>query len=50
MQAIHGLEDFWSRRMPGVLHQECHYTVALRSAAQSACLQAPFNFFGIHGN
>jgi hypothetical protein len=30
------------------LHQECHYGMALRSTAQPAVLQAPFNRLSIH--
>src|SRR5260370_26892314 len=34
--------------MPVVFHQECHHSVALRSAAQPAAVEGPFNRLGVH--
>jgi hypothetical protein len=39
IQTIHSFEDFSRRGMPGLLHEECHHGVALRSAPQTAALQ-----------
>ena len=39
IHAIHGFEDFDSRGMPVVFHQEGHHSVALRGAAQPAAFQ-----------
>jgi len=48
VHAIYGFGDFRSRGMPVVLQQECHHGVALRSAAQSAAIEGPFNCLGVH--
>ena len=45
---IHGFEDFGSRGMPVVFHQECHHGVALRGTPQTAVFQGLFNRLGIH--
>jgi hypothetical protein len=39
IHAIHGFEDFDSRGMPVVFHQEGHHSVTLRGAAQPAAFQ-----------
>ncbi len=49
IETIDALKDFRGGGMPGVLHKECHDTIALRSAAQAACFQRPLDFAGIHG-
>jgi hypothetical protein len=48
IHAIHSFEDFRSRGMPFVVRQACHHGVALRSAAQPAALEGPFNRPGVH--
>ncbi len=48
IDAIHRFEDFRSRGMAVVLHQECHHSVALRSAPQPAAFQGPLNRLGVH--
>jgi hypothetical protein len=39
IHAIYGFEDFDSRGMPVLFHEEGHYRVALRSASQPAAFQ-----------
>ena len=46
--AIYSREDFRGGGMSGVLHQERHHGVALRSAPQSTGLQGPFNRLGVY--
>ena len=48
IQAIHACEDFRSRGMPLVFHQECHHGVALGSAPQSAAFQGPSNRLSVY--
>src|SRR6202047_676900 len=38
IHAIHGFGDFRSRWVPIAFQQECHHSVALRSASQSAAI------------
>jgi hypothetical protein len=46
--AIHGLEDFRSRRMIGVLQQEGYHGVALRRTPQPPALQGFLDRLGVH--
>src|ERR1700744_1635609 len=48
IHAIHSFENFRSRGVPVVFHQERHHSVALRSTAQSARVKKPLNRLGIH--
>jgi hypothetical protein len=43
IDAIHGVKDFRCRRMAILFHQECHYRITLRSAAQAAVFERPPN-------
>ena len=47
-QAIYTFEDFRSRGMPVIFHQECHDGIALRSAPQAAAFQRLFNGLEVH--
>src|ERR1700722_11113096 len=46
IHAIHGFEDFRSRGMTVVFHQECHHGITLRSAPQPAAIEGAFNHLG----
>jgi hypothetical protein len=48
IHAIYGFGDFRSRWVPIVFQQECHHSVALRSASQSAAIEGSFNCLGVH--
>jgi hypothetical protein len=48
IRAIHCCEDFCSRGMPRVIHQERHHCIPLCRAAQTCFLQRPFNCGGSH--
>ena len=48
IDAIHGFEDLRRCGVPGLLHQERHDGVALRSAPQAAVRQRAFDRLGIH--
>ena len=48
VDAVHGIENFRGGRMAVLVHQEGHYGITLRSAAQPAVFERPLNRFGVH--
>ena len=48
VEAIDSLKDFGGGGMAGVLHEKGHHAVALRSAAETGCLERPFDFVRFH--
>jgi hypothetical protein len=49
IDTIHCLEDFSRRGMADVIHQKCHHSVPLCSAAEAVVFQGLLNLVGIHG-
>ena len=48
IDAVNSFEDLRRCGMPGLLHQERHDSVALRSAPQTAARQGAFDRLGVH--
>lgn len=48
VHTIHGFEDFPSRRMPVVFHEERHHGIALGRTPQPGAVEGTLNRLGIH--